>query len=218
MFFFFSSRRRNTRGALVTGVQTCALPIFSDQSVITALQTLEAGLKPAGNTLARFLANHLRTQHRRQRQRQETGEGDRPDHCRRQFAEQQAGRAREEHHRHENGANHRRGGKHGKTHLARTLEGSGQRRLALLDPVIDVFEHHDGIVDDKPYSENQRQQGEQIDRKTEDPEHRECGRSEEHTSELQSLMRISYAVFCLKKKTKHYSKTSKHITTYILLN
>src|SRR3546814_2062202 len=30
-------------------------------------------------------------------------------------------------------------------------------------------------------------------------------RSEEHTSELQSLMRISYAVFCLKKKTKHTS-------------
>src|SRR3546814_4144137 len=28
------------------------------------------------------------------------------------------------------------------------------------------------------------------------------GRSEEHTSELQSLMRTSYAVFCLKKKTK----------------
>src|SRR3546814_5693642 len=31
-------------------------------------------------------------------------------------------------------------------------------------------------------------------------------RSEEHTSELQSLMRISYAVFCLKKKTKHKNK------------
>src|SRR3546814_7862591 len=29
------------------------------------------------------------------------------------------------------------------------------------------------------------------------------GRSEEHTSELQSLMRISYAVFCLKKKNRH---------------
>src|SRR3546814_5056764 len=29
------------------------------------------------------------------------------------------------------------------------------------------------------------------------------GRSEEHTSELQSLMRISYAVFCLKKKRTH---------------
>src|SRR3546814_6961574 len=35
-------------------------------------------------------------------------------------------------------------------------------------------------------------------RKTADHVHR--GRSEEHTSELQSLMRISYAVFCLKKK------------------
>src|SRR3546814_7586761 len=31
------------------------------------------------------------------------------------------------------------------------------------------------------------------------------GRSEEHTSELQSLMRISYAVFCLKKKTTEYT-------------
>src|SRR3546814_4596811 len=32
-------------------------------------------------------------------------------------------------------------------------------------------------------------------------------RSEEHTSELQSLMRISYAVFCLKKKKKNPNKT-----------
>src|SRR3546814_5806843 len=36
-------------------------------------------------------------------------------------------------------------------------------------------------------------------------------RSEEHTSELQSLMRISYAVFCLKKK-----KTNKHRTQHEL--
>src|SRR3546814_6808649 len=32
-------------------------------------------------------------------------------------------------------------------------------------------------------------------------------RSEEHTSELQSLMRISYAVFCLKKKNKHKKRS-----------
>src|SRR3546814_3377983 len=38
------------------------------------------------------------------------------------------------------------------------------------------------------------------------------GRSEEHTSELQSLMRISYAVFCLKKKTKEQKNAS-----YILI-
>src|SRR3546814_4654310 len=35
-------------------------------------------------------------------------------------------------------------------------------------------------------------------------------RSEEHTSELQSLMRISYAVFCLKKKQKHHT----HVYSY----
>src|SRR3546814_3191756 len=36
-------------------------------------------------------------------------------------------------------------------------------------------------------------------------------RSEEHTSELQSLMRISYAVFCLKKKTSEQIETRFHI-------
>src|SRR3546814_8398320 len=41
-----------------------------------------------------------------------------------------------------------------------------------------------------------------------------CSRSEEHTSELQSLMRISYAVFCLKKKNKTHAnkKTSPQHT------
>src|SRR3546814_4720840 len=38
-------------------------------------------------------------------------------------------------------------------------------------------------------------------------------KSEEHTSELQSLMRISYAVFCLKKKTKQKHSTNTHTTT-----
>src|SRR3546814_9210593 len=37
-------------------------------------------------------------------------------------------------------------------------------------------------------------------------------RSEEHTSELQSLMRISYAVFCLKKKTKPTHHAPSHTT------
>src|SRR3546814_6095657 len=35
-------------------------------------------------------------------------------------------------------------------------------------------------------------------------------RSDEHTSELQSLMRISYAVLCLKKKNKHITNTSHY--------
>src|SRR3546814_4054593 len=42
------------------------------------------------------------------------------------------------------------------------------------------------------------------------------GRSEEHTSELQSLMRNSYAVFCLKNKTKttHFKQTSTALINY----
>src|SRR3546814_9310767 len=43
-----------------------------------------------------------------------------------------------------------------------------------------------------------------------------CGqasRSEEHTSELQSLIRISYAVFCLKKKKTTYHMRNKHVNT-----
>src|SRR3546814_6805051 len=47
-------------------------------------------------------------------------------------------------------------------------------------------------------------------------------RSEEHTSELQSLMRISYAVFCLKKKngtqTAYSLDTSTHLVSVVLLH
>src|SRR3546814_7039500 len=42
---------------------------------------------------------------------------------------------------------------------------------------------------------------------------REMLRSEEHTSELQSLMRISYAVFCLKKKKNKTKKQQQQRTT-----
>src|SRR3546814_2901875 len=41
-----------------------------------------------------------------------------------------------------------------------------------------------------------------------------CLRSEEHTSELQSLMRISYAVFCLKKKNKESKHPLQHSQIY----
>src|SRR3546814_1994333 len=51
----------------------------------------------------------------------------------------------------------------------------------------------------------------------------EWHRSEEHTSELQSLMRISYAVFCLKKKNKNHQcytihTTCTHTNTTVILN
>src|SRR3546814_10118820 len=56
--------------------------------------------------------------------------------------------------------------------------------VGLLDRGLERLRHHVGVEDD-PAVEVARG----------------AARSEEHTSELQSLMRISYAVFCLKKKT-----------------
>src|SRR3546814_7154674 len=46
---------------------------------------------------------------------------------------------------------------------------------------------------------------------------RRVARSEEHTSELQSLMRISYAVFCLKKKKKNIGEHTQRTHTAIQL-
>src|SRR3546814_8017411 len=48
--------------------------------------------------------------------------------------------------------------------------------------------------------------------------HSPRARSEEHTSELQSLMRISYAVFCLKKKKTTHNKQNKRATTKNITN
>src|SRR3546814_2820281 len=45
--FFFSSRRRHTRCALVTGVQTCALPIFGELLVIVRAEAAVAEPQPA---------------------------------------------------------------------------------------------------------------------------------------------------------------------------
>src|SRR3546814_4121162 len=44
---------------------------------------------------------------------------------------------------------------------------------------------------------------------------RQARRSEEHTSELQSLMRISYAVFCLKKKNNQKQNINRKVKIYI---
>src|SRR3546814_10111608 len=48
--------------------------------------------------------------------------------------------------------------------------------------------------------------------------HTPATRSEEHTSELQSLMRISYAVFCLKKKTKTQTTLNTQLNSDQSLN
>src|SRR3546814_4235296 len=59
---------------------------------------------------------------------------------------------------------------------------------------------------DGGYPQREEQEGERIEQIEKEQQQ---ARSEEHTSELQSLMRISYAVFCLKKKNT--TKPYKHI-------
>src|SRR3546814_4455074 len=124
MCCFFSSRRRHTRCALVTGVQTCALPIS-----LRKRQSDLCSLRPI--SLRRiFMANQLSVT--------------RPPRP------------------------------------AAATTKAPQHEPASPDQRRDVCPHAGGSPSSFPR-----------------PIHR---RSEEHTSELQSLMRISYAVFCLKKK------------------
>src|SRR3546814_1878104 len=118
--FFFSSRRRHTRCALVTGVQTCALPISG-----------RSDRRRSGKTLRRLPMDGRQAAERTRRTR--------------------------------------------RCYLAAAREASVRgRRVAARRRLC---------------------------------HRRAMTRSEEHTSELQSLMRISYAVFCLKKK-KNKRKTN----------
>src|SRR3546814_9194499 len=126
MFFFFSSRRRHTRCALVTGVQTCALPIWHGGD--------------------------------RRRQRRRAGGGRQP-----QFPP---------------------------ARLQPRDRGQAPGRFAA-----QALRLHAGAGFAQPVVAGQLG-GRLV-------------RSEEHTSELQSLMRISYAVFCLKKKKKNTTYTNK---------
>src|SRR3546814_8941680 len=121
LWFFFSSRRRHTRCALVTGVQTCALPIS----------------------------------------RGEDGAGRGQGADVHQAADQAALR----------------------------IAARRRRNILLAGRVLGIFELVNALVEMPELLLDRPAAGEQA-------------RSEEHTSELQSLMRSSYAVFCLQKK-KH---------------
>src|SRR3546814_3906479 len=135
-FFFFSSRRLHTMCALLTGVQTCALPISSCDK-------------------------------RRSRSGCRATHGpERPPHPAWAFRARRSGRAET-------------------PPAARRCRSKGRARKSRTDCPA-------------PGCGNSS--------RPETPR----SRSEEHTSELQSLMRISYAVFCLKKKNNEQHYTSRH--------
>src|SRR3546814_7078581 len=124
--FFFSSRRRHTRCALVTGVQTCALPIYRRLQRAIAALLQGAAMSDWGNQMRVIFAMP------------------------------------------------------GNEAFAQALAEAGGFEL--------------GVLETRRF-----------------PDGESYVRSEEHTSELQSLMRISYAVFCLKKKTlQQMTETKTH--------
>src|SRR3546814_1672107 len=127
-FFFFSSRRRHTRCALVTGVQTCALPI----SLAAQQLHVSIGGRPILHGVDCTLAPGV---------------------------------------------------------LTGVIGPNGAGKTTLLKALMCLLGADRGrvLIDGRPAA--QMTAGE-----------RARLRSEEHTSELQSLMRISYAVFCLKTK------------------
>src|SRR3546814_5787930 len=140
-FFFFLSRRRHTRCALVTGFQTCALPISIYQARFMRYLEHRVLQNTSGRTVWGVFGD---------------GEMDEPESM-----------------------------------SALTL--AAREGLDNLVWVVNCnLQRLDGPV---------RGNGRIID----ELEALFGGRSEEHTSELQSLMRISYAVFCLKKQNKTHS-------------
>src|SRR3546814_1117610 len=147
--FFFSSRRRHTICALVTGVQTCALPIYPPPSV--------AQLRERRPLWARMLGRLLRPW------------------------------------------------------ISLRIEPDAPQRFVDPRPVCYVLEDYglsNALILDRACRENGMPSplrplpGDPLGRKRAYValSRRSANRSEEHTSELQSLMRISYAGFCLKKK------------------
>src|SRR3546814_7084074 len=98
----------------------------------------------------------------------------------------------------------------------------GEQRIAIsrrIDCILSHIDQHLAAQSDLARHVDTRGgglSGEAIGRRGEEGHGRPCfdRRSEEHTSELQSLMRISYAVFCLKKKIIHIHQTAitKHHT------
>src|SRR3546814_7869655 len=91
-------------------------------------------------------------------------------------------------------------------------QADGQYVVDALTPIEDFNERFSADFDDDEYDTIGGLVTAAIGHLPEAGEELALGRSEEHTSELQSLMRSSYAVFCLKKKKTHIQYKTKTTT------
>src|SRR3546814_4761204 len=106
--------------------------------------------------------------------------------------------------------------KHGQ--IAREKTGTGvdfAGHQALSHKQVVRFERRDRAVMHRPFRRQHQPEQTDLLRRQHPPLRAPPVRSEEHTSELQSLMRISYAVFCLKKKKKHVYTSPNTIIYYL---
>src|SRR3546814_240362 len=226
LMFFFSSRRRHTSCALVTGVQTCALPIFLSLSAQSAIVTDPQPPRQLAPKLAARTHSDLKPQlaGATAQDRFHLGIALKAfRHARHLLPERLAAR-------HVAGAikpvailgellpafhepigAQVRIGPHARL-LAYRLDhraAAPRRRLA---QQAGIALHRLGHIVRSSRPERVERLNRALERDLLMFQHR---RSEEHTSELQSLMRISYAVFCLKKKTRTHTTTNT-ILTHVL--
>src|SRR3546814_1061387 len=156
-----TSRRPHTSCALVTGVQTCALPISDAQG--NAIAWSSAGMMG-------FKGSRKSTPYAAQVCAEDAG---------------------------------KKAAEHGVRTLEVEVKGPGAGRESALRALQAVGFTITSIRDVTPIPHNGVRHSK-----------RRRVRSEEHTSELQPLMRISYAVFCLKKKNNSYHHLSMHYISH----
>ena len=111
------------------------------------------------------------TQHWCKTECDKTGKGDGGDHCASQLAKQQARLAGQKHHWYKHRAYHDGGRNDGEGNLPGTSNRGDQGRFALFDAVIDIFENDNRVVNHKADRKDKRQQRQQVDRKSENPQH-----------------------------------------------
>ena len=126
-------------------------------------------------------AENFRRQHWRQAECDQAGKGNSRCHGDGELREQPPDRPFNKGQRHKDRNQYHRGRNDGETHLPRAAIGGNERGLALLHAAIDVFEHHDRVVDDQSDGQHQRQQRQQIDREAEREQNQKgCNQRDRH--------------------------------------